>query len=101
MKRAAPTVSIPTSTATKAEFCAEVDAGIEYLQENAAAIRNRCIDTLLDLYNLCTASTVRASIACALEEIDRGASVQPERLIASLRMVATVADVDGGFDRAA
>jgi hypothetical protein len=94
---AVSTTSTTTSTTTRSEFLDRLDAAIADVHGQCLLSQGRCVDHLLDLFNLTSDPVVRAAVTFAIDDIRRLSAVRAEELVDGLRMIAAVAEIEGVF----
>ena len=96
MQSSTPTTVTNPST-DRHQFFVELDSMIEAFEGQCLLSQARCVDRLLDLYNLAGDPVVRSIVVFALDEIRQITAVRATEMIDRLRVVAAVAEIEGAF----
>ena len=94
------TKATPVATSSS-EFFAELDLAIQEIDDQLVVSQGRCVDRLLDLYNLNADPVVRAAITIAIDDVRRVSAVRADELVGALRLIGSVAEIEGTFAAAA
>jgi hypothetical protein len=103
MQTSTPTPATDTAadTGSTSPFLAALDAMIEDYAGQCLLSQARCVDRLLDLYNLTADPIVRTTVVFALDQIRQVTAVRATEMIDRLRLVAAVAEIEAAFAPAA
>jgi hypothetical protein len=101
MQTTTPATTTDRSLDTRPAFAAHLDAAIEEIRGQVLLSQGRCVDHLLDLFNLTSDPVVRATVAFAIDDIRRVTAVRADELVDRLRLVAVVAEVEDAFSTTA
>jgi hypothetical protein len=83
-------------TSTRSPFLDQLDATVADVHGQLLS-QGRCVDHLLDLYNLTVDPVVRAAIVFAIDDIRRISAVRADEFVDALRLIAAVAEIEGAF----
>jgi hypothetical protein len=82
---------------TGSAFMAQLDAAIAEVQGQCLVSQGRCVDHLLDLFNMTTDPVVRAAVSFAIDDIRKISAVRAAELVDALRLIAAVAEIEAAF----
>jgi hypothetical protein len=91
------TTTTTATTTTDPRFLQSLDETITAVEGQCLLSQGRCVDHLLDLFNLTAEPAVRSALSFALDDIRRITAVRSSDFVDSLRLVAAVAEVEGAF----